>query len=153
MRSIGVISPLLWLDNKKSVSVLVLSSRGFVHLELGVFIKASETNKTHLNVKAPEETVNTPGGREHFAEKRVLWDILARQLGWAVTGREVAPGVRATALNRGLKSLGICSAVVGGLGCYCPSGPPARCRLTHRAVVRSRCASEILLVLSFAQGT
>ena len=30
------------------------------------------------------------GGQEHFAERSVLWDILACQLGWAVTTCEVA---------------------------------------------------------------
>lgn len=58
LRSIGVIFPLLWLDHKKSVSCArSLSSCGFVHLEPRVFRKGSKTDKTHLNIKAPEESV------------------------------------------------------------------------------------------------
>lgn len=76
--------PLLRLDNKKSVLVLLLSSCGFVHLEPGVFIEANETNKAHLHVKASEEGVHAPLGQEHLEERSILWETLAQQLGQAV---------------------------------------------------------------------
>lgn len=95
MRSIGVIFPWLCWIIKSQSRALFLSSCGFVHLELGVFIRGSETNKTHQNIKTPKESVSALvrlRRQEHFERKGVLWEVSAHWLAWVVA---LAPVVAA----------------------------------------------------------
>lgn len=103
---------------KSQSHALFFSSCGFVHLEPGVFIKGSSTNKTHQNIKAPEESIDIllkSRHQEHFERKGILGEISAHQLAWAVAPAVmVAAGVQVVALNR---EYGVSSALVGDLGC------------------------------------